>query len=138
MSRKKVFSRTPVNWTSYCDSSLARSGSTRVVTKRVRLSGFGSLYVPWMTLLEIDVLDATGLQLLLELAVGDRLDLRGGHPQVAQPQHPEDRDDDVPDVEPMLPFHGATLARRVPAGSRHGADLTSVNGKSWPPSRMDR
>ena len=53
MSRRNVLSMTPEYSTLYCDNSFARSGSTRVVTKRVRLSGRGFLYVPWMTLFEI-------------------------------------------------------------------------------------
>jgi hypothetical protein len=55
MSRKNVLSITPVYVTSYCDNSFARSGSTRVVTNRVRLSGRGFLYDPWMTLFEIAI-----------------------------------------------------------------------------------
>ncbi len=49
MSRRKVFSMTPVNLTPYCSRSFARRSSTRTATKRERLSGWGSLKVPSTT-----------------------------------------------------------------------------------------
>ena len=54
-----------------------------------------------------DFLDAAVFQLLLELAVGNRLHLPRGDPDLAEPQDADHRDDQVPDIEVnlLLFFH---------------------------------
>ncbi len=61
-----------------------------------------------------NILDLAVLEVLLELAVRNGLDLGRGDIDVTQPQHAEYGEDDVPEVEPRLPFHRLSWQLTLP------------------------
>ena len=58
---------------------------------------------------DLDALDAAVVERLLERAVADLLDALRRDPEIAQPDHRENRRDDVPDVDLRLSLHRAYL-----------------------------
>src|SRR5206468_11055538 len=78
-----------------------------------------------------DLLDLAFFQLLLKLTVGNRLDLPRRYPDLAQPQHTEHRDDQIPDVEMNLSLLHSLLFASA------GSDWTALSRRRAPARRQN-
>src|SRR5687767_4727610 len=112
-SRRNVFSTVAPNFTPYFESSFASSVCTRVVTNFVAAGQRRFQRAVDEIAADRDLGDVAILEQLLELAVGNRLDLLRGDPRLAQPDHGEHREQHVPQVDLCLSLHARSASATV-------------------------